>query len=262
MPVKFISFIFIIVTIMETGCANQPSREQTKSDTALAKGSFGYDLSFLKLHGNPIVLSDSSDQARVIVSAKYQGKVFTSTASGDHGRSFGWINYKAFEGTPDQHMNAYGGENRFWLGPEGGKFSLFFPKGAKMVFDNWKTPAAFDTEPWDLVSQDRQQVSLRKNMALTNYAGTNLQIEVERTISLIPRGKLFSLLGFGPDDSVKAVGYEARNKITNNGKQAWDERTGMPCIWMLDMFNPSEKTVIVVPYRRASDTVSKIVTAN
>jgi hypothetical protein len=247
---------------METGCANQPSREQTKSDTALAKGSFGYDLSFLKLHGNPIVLSDSSDQARVIVSAKYQGKVFTSTASGDQGRSFGWINYKAFEGAPDQHMNAYGGENRFWLGPEGGKFSLFFPKGAKMVFDNWKTPAAFDTEPWDLVSQDRQQVSLRKNMALTNYAGTNLQIEVERTISLIPRGKLFSLLGLGPDDSVKAVGYEARNKITNNGKQAWDERTGMPCIWMLDMFNPSEKTVIIVPYRRASDTVSKIVTAN
>ena len=23
-------------------------------------------------------------------------------------------------------MNAYGGENRLWLGPEGGKYSLFF----------------------------------------------------------------------------------------------------------------------------------------
>ena len=46
------------------------------------------------------------------------------------------------------HMNAYGGENRLWLGPEGGRFSLFFPKGAKMEFANWKTPAAFDREPW------------------------------------------------------------------------------------------------------------------
>jgi len=36
----------------------------------------------------------------------------------------------------------------------------------------------------------------------------------------------------------------------------------MPCIWMLDMFNPSEKTVILVPYRRAKDTVSKIATTN
>ncbi len=113
-----------------------------------------------------------ADQAKLIVSAKYQGKVFTSTASGDAGPSFGWINYKAFEGAPNAHMNAYGGENRFWLGPEGGKYSLFFSKGAKMVFDNWKTPAAFDTEAWDVISQNRQQVSLRKNMSLVNYAGT------------------------------------------------------------------------------------------
>jgi hypothetical protein len=159
-------------------------------------------------------------------------------------------------------MNAYGGENRLWLGPEGGKYSLFFSKGAKMIFDNWKTPAAFDTEAWDVVSQDSQQVSLRKNMSLVNYAGTDLQIEAERIISIIPRSRLFSLLQLEPDDSVKAVAYEARNRITNKGKTAWDEKTGMPCIWMLDMFNPSEKTVILVPYKRASDTVSKIATTN
>ena len=262
MPVKFISFLFIIVTVMESGCANQPSGGTTKSDSAFVKGSFGYDLTFLKSHGNPIVLSDSSGQAKLIVSAKYQGKVFTSTAAGDQGRSFGWINYKAFAGVPDKHMNAYGGENRFWLGPEGGKYSLFFPKGSKMVFDNWKTPAAFDTESWDLVSQDQQQVVLRKTMSLTNYAGSDLQVEAERIISLIPRGKLFSILQLEPDDSVKAVGYEAKNTITNKGKYDWDEKTGMPCIWMLDMFNPSEKTVIIIPYRRVSDTVSRIATAN
>ena len=44
-PVKFFSFIFIIVTIMETGCTDQPSGKEDKSDSAQVKGSFGYDLS-------------------------------------------------------------------------------------------------------------------------------------------------------------------------------------------------------------------------
>lgn len=262
MSVKCISFIIIIVWIMQTGCADRPSDSENKADSSYVKGSFGYDLSFLKSHGEVIVLSDTAGQAKLIVSPKYQGKVFTSTAKGDRGQSFGWINYKAFTGTPNAHMNAYGGENRFWLGPEGGRYSLFFPKGAKMVFDNWKTPAAFDTESWDVVSQNRQQVNLRKDMSLLNYAGSELQIGVERIISIIPRDRLFSLLQLEPNDSVKAVGYEAQNKITNNGKSAWDEKTGMPCIWMLDMFNPSEKTIILVPYRRAADTISKIATTN
>jgi hypothetical protein len=69
---------------------------------------------------------------------KYQAKVFTSTP-GD-GSSFGWINYKAFDAEPDPHMNAYGGENRIWLGPEGGPFSLFFARGFEMSFANWKIP--------------------------------------------------------------------------------------------------------------------------
>src|SRR6266404_4687501 len=117
-------------------------------------GSFGYDLAFLQRHDSVIVLQDGD--ARVVVSPKYQGKVFTSSAAGDTGTSFGWIHYKAFEGPVDPHMNAYGGENRLWLGPEGGKFSLFFPPGAKMEFANWKTPAAFDTEAWTVAGRNVQ----------------------------------------------------------------------------------------------------------
>jgi hypothetical protein len=86
---------------------------------------FDKDLAFLKKYDDVIVLS--SENSKVIVSPKYQAKVFTSTA-GD-GSSFGWINYGVFDAAHDPHMNAYGGENRIWLGPEGGPFSLFFPEG-------------------------------------------------------------------------------------------------------------------------------------
>jgi len=212
----------------------------------LPAGSFGYDLAFLQHHDSIIVLQ--AGDARVAISPKYQGKVFTSSAAGDEGTSFGWIHYKAFEGPADPHMNAYGGENRLWLGPEGGKFSLFFPPGAKMEFANWKTPAAFDTEPWTVVSTEGRRVELRKDFDLKNYAGTALSIGIGRTISILDRGVIDSVLGLTADTAVKAVGYQTVNVLTNRGSAAWTEATGMPCLWLLDMFNPSPATTIVVPF--------------
>ena len=54
--------------------------------------AFDKDLSFLKKYDSVVVLS--SGNSKVIVSPRYQAKVFTSTA-GD-GSSFGWINYDVF----------------------------------------------------------------------------------------------------------------------------------------------------------------------
>lgn len=151
------------------------------------EGTFGYDLDFLKKKDSVVVLQSADGMAKAIISPKYQGKVFTSTADGDTGKSFGWINYKTFDAKTDVHMNAYGGEDRLWLGPEGSKFALFFKPGTKMVFDNWHTPAAFDHERWELVNKDEKQVTLAKNMSLLNYAGTTLDIKVERDISLLSK---------------------------------------------------------------------------
>jgi hypothetical protein len=75
------------------------------------EGSFGYDQEFLnKRDENLVVLKQ--DSAQILVSAKYQAKMFTSTVSGKGGKSLGWINYGAFDKDDDPHMNAYGGENR------------------------------------------------------------------------------------------------------------------------------------------------------
>lgn len=254
--------------MMTSSCNNSNSGQKKsssdiKGDTSFQKGSFGYDLHFLQLHDSVIVLKDNSGESRIIVSPKYQGKVFTSTANGNDGLSIGWVNYKAFSGKPDQHMNAYGGENRFWLGPEGGKFSLFFKPGAKMVFENWKTPSAFDSEPWDVTGKNDQSVTMHKNMDLINYKGTDLKISVDRTVKILPPSIIGNELGLHIDSSVKVVGYETNNVITNTGKNDWTETSGMPCIWILDMFKPSEATVIVVPFKNAAgQSFSKVATTN
>lgn len=216
--------------------------------------TFGYDLDFLSQHDKVIVLTSGKDpDMRVIVSAKYQAKVFTSTAEGDDGRSFGWVNYKAFSGPADAHMNAYGGENRMWLGPEGGRFSIFFKPGDEMVFEYWKTPAAIDTEAWTVVSRSAEEVRLWKDMELMNYRGTVLKLMADRRVKILDRDALATRLGLRLDDAVRAVGYETDNSITNKGDHAWTEASGMPCIWMLDMFRPSPETVVVVPFRSGGD---------
>ena len=238
---RFFTFVFLAMLL---SCNSQ----QNKSDFDKKPGSFGYDLAFLQGHDSSLVILQNGP-AKLIVSAKYQAKVLTSTAAGDGGASFGWIHYKAFDGPPDPHMNAYGGENRFWLGPEGGPYSLFFVKGAKMEFANWHTPAAVDSEPWELVNSTPTSVSLRKDMELANYAGTQLHCKVDRKISLLISEAVDSLLQIHLQKDVQFVAYRAENTVTNTGDKAWDDSTGMPCTWILDMFPPSDSTVIVIPYK-------------
>src|SRR6185312_14199111 len=264
--IKNIFFPLIIMIMVLSSCNNSGQKKTLDNNVtdSLKQGSFVYDLHFLKQHDNSVVvLSDDSGKAQVIVSPKYQAKVFTSTADGNSGQSFGWVNYKAFSGTPDAHMNAYGGENRFWLGPEGGKFSLFFKPDSQMVFTNWKTPAPFDSEPWKVVNENDHSVTMQKNMELVNYKGTNLDIGVKRSIQILSNSEISQKIGLDLDAFVKAVGYQTDNIITNDGKSAWTEATGMPCIWMLDMFTPSPATVIVVPYKNLSGApFNKVVTSD
>lgn len=256
--------ISIAIFYLFLAACHHPVTDKQASDrpTVFNEGEFGYDLQFLKKQDSELIVLMSGN-SRVIISPKYQAKVFTSTASGEKGLSFGWINYKAFN-KEDAHMNAYGGENRLWLGPEGGKFSLFFKPGTKMVFDNWKTPAPFDNENWNVSTMDSQSVTLYKKMDLLNYAGTQLKLQVVRTVSILSRVQVNGLAGTNEsDDSLYAVGYETKNVLTNMGEQEWTEASGMPCIWILDMFKPSSATIVVVPFKntRAED-FEKVATTN
>lgn len=255
---SFLSIVFLLFCACH---APVPGKKDDVKDSLFQKGEFGFDLSFLKKKDSTLILLHSGD-AQVVVSPKYQAKVFTSTSSGEHGPSFGWINYKAFGDSLNAHMNAYGGENRIWLGPEGGKFSLFFKPGASMVFENWKTPAAFDTEGWDLRSHNDSIVVLSKETILKNYTGFELDILIVRSIRILDEAEISNRMGVTAPDSIQVVGYETTNELTNRGNKEWTNSTGMPCIWILDMLRPSSSTVIVVPFRKSEPGFQEAVTSN
>ena len=121
---------------------------------AHAEGTFGNDLRLLKQHTDVIVLHDASGRSQVAVVPKYQGRVMTSTATGAGGASYGWINRKLIPTNVRQPtLNAFGGEDRFWLGPEGGQFGLFFPPGATYDLPHWLTPTPFDWGGWKVASK-------------------------------------------------------------------------------------------------------------
>jgi len=260
---RTIAFPFMLtVCCLLTACGGSVKKENNMQ--VFEKGSFGYDLNYLSEYDSLIVLKGANGNAQIIVSAKYQGKVFTSTATGLSGKSLGFVNYKVFEaGVIDEHMNGYGGENRFWLGPEGGQYAVFFKPGAEQIFDNWHTPKPIDIEAWDIVSSNEKSAVLEKEMQVDNYLGTSLRLNVVRKISLLEGDAACKLLGITNNPRLNMVAYSTDNAIFNLNDFEWTPQTGTVCIWILDMFNSAPRSVTIIPFNEGDESeLGKIVTSD
>ncbi|HPW16952.1 MAG TPA: hypothetical protein PLP83_01080 [Candidatus Aminicenantes bacterium] len=231
----------VIVVALAAGCA----RPAKAPEGALFKD----DLAFLEAHSKPVVLSRAGGPARVAVSPGLQGRVMTSTADGPDGLSFGWIGREAIaSGVNDPHMNSFGGEDRFWLGPEGGQFSIFFKPGDPFDLDHWRTPPPVNEGAFEVVSRAEDRVRFRKIMTLTNYSGTVFDLEADREVRLLGAADV-AALGLPVPEGVRMVAYATDNRVTNIGARAWAKETGLLSIWILGMFNPSPGTTIVIPFK-------------
>ena len=220
----------------------------------MAKNTFGDDMEFLKKHTEVVILSDAGN-GRVAVLPQLQGRVMTSTAEGARGLSYGWINRELVaSGKTLQHINVFGGEDRFWIGPEGGQFSVFFKQGVAFDLEHWFTPAPVDTEPFELVSKTRNRAVLKKDMQLENYSRTKFDVRVEREVRILDRAEAVGALGTTPAKKVQIVAFESANKIVNTGTKAWEKESGLLSIWILGMFNPSPATTIVVPFNMGPES--------
>ena len=222
------------------------------------KGKYGYDVAFFAENNiKTIELKDGESQASVLLVPGYQGRVMTSTVGGNEGISFGWINYKLIESQQvSSQFNPYGGEERLWLGPEGGPFSIYFKKGTEQVFTNWVVPKEIDTEPFEVIAQSPDRVSFRKDFALINASGTKLEIGIERTVKLLSVRDAELALEMAIDTSLSFVAYESENTLINKGQSDWTEQSGALSVWMLAMFNPSARGVVFIPFKKGSESES------
>jgi uncharacterized protein DUF6786 len=221
---------------------------------------------FLSQHTKVVELTDGA-AARVLVCPEYQGRVMTSTCSGEDGASLGWINRKFIEeGKPSAQFNNYGGEDRIWLGPEGGQFSLWFGPGVRQEFANWFTPPALNEGAFDAVPAlhdnpgkgiDKTIIDMHRDMKFSNAAKTDFHLLVDRSVQLLGPEAFGQFFGADAqslvaDGKLNSVGFVSANKITNHGAPM-KKAAGLVSIWILSMMNSSPETVIIAPYRAGSE---------
>ena len=218
---------------------------------------FANDLAFIREHTDVVLLHDGD--AAVAVAPAYQGRVMTSTFDSNAGPSFGWINRPVIEkgllsdedrkGTLEEHIYIFGGEERFWIGPEGGQYAVFFKPGSKFEFSDWTTPAAIDTEAFAIAEQTATSAKFQHKTELVNHSGTKFSVGIDRTVKLLKQQEASQILEVEFGKGLRMVGYETDNRITNTGPDAWKPETGLLSIWILGMYNPSPKTTVVIPFK-------------
>lgn len=252
-PFRFLSLLMIFAA-----CNNNTMQETTTG--VFEPGTYAYDAEFLKKHAGKIIeLKNEEGNAKILLSPDYQGRVMTSTAEGDSGPSFGWINYDLLSsGQKSKQFNPVGGEERFWLGPEGGQYSIYFKEKDSFSFANWQVPPIIDTIGYDIAQQDQSQVLFSKKASITNYSGTSFDIAIERKIALLDKTKLEATLQNVIPAGIRFVGYETENKVQNTGGTDWEKEKGLLSIWLLGMFTPSPKTIVIIPFRPVAGARSYI----
>lgn len=223
--------------------------------------AFSDDLSFLRKHEKVHLLK--SGDARVAVVAAYQGRVMTSSYHAKAGPSLGWINREIIEagvlpasqklkGDPRDHIHVFGGEERFWLGPEGGQFGIYFEEGSAFEFENWKVPPALDTEPFKVTSKSSNKIVFTKRSQFKNWSGTKFDTKIWRSVRILEKSELNERFKLGIGKRVQAVAYETDNRLKNVGSEAWSRETGALSIWLLGMYPPADDAAIIIPFREGS----------
>jgi hypothetical protein len=209
--------------------------------------TFDDDLAFLGKYGAVKVLS-AANGARIAVSGAYQARVMTS-ALGPGSRSLGFINRKFIEeGKTATQFDNYGGEDRFWLGPEGGQYGLYFPPQKPFAFEQWQTPHELQEGAWLVTAETPTSVTFGRNISLSNYAKRAFQVQVERKVSLLTPEQAQQRLGMAVPDGVRWVGFSTINRLRNEGTDAWSEASGLLSIWILGMFAPVPGTRVIIPF--------------
>lgn len=240
--------IFLICLLLLNACGGRGKSENQKLNEMSTdiKSQYGYNRNFLEEYVRVIELKKANSAIAVVPA--WQGRVMTSTAEGDKGFSFGWINHKVVSsGVIHPHINAFGGEERLWLGPEGGQYSIYFKKGDDFVYDNWQTPSFIDTDPYKLVIQTDTSAFFTCDAEIVNYSGTELKFTIEREVVILAEDNIIKQTGINPA-GLSVVAYKSVNSLINKGEKEWIKETGLLSIWMLGMFTPSPSVVVVIPF--------------
>ncbi len=151
----------IYTVVFLAGCAATQNKIMNNNSM-----SFANEVDFLRQYTKTIVLETGNE--KVAVCPELQGKIMVSSLNGDNGQTFAWVNRGHIaSGVNDPVINSYGGEDRLWLGPQFGQFSIYNLPGDP--FDKWFTPPPFNSAPFLVISRTPFEVKIENDKIINKY---------------------------------------------------------------------------------------------
>jgi hypothetical protein len=188
-------------------------------------------------HGRPLVLVAPSLSARVMA----------TSFDGENGCVNGFIDARAFrEGMRDIWDN-WGGEERYWLAPEGGQFGLMF-QGKENCFANYHVQSGFNNQSYSVTNfkNGDNSLTMEGGFELRNAVGTQFTVHCTRRITAFDACPY--AVGGGPD--VDSVGFESASTIVNAGDNTWTRASGCLAHWHLGQFLPGPRVIAIIPFQQ------------
>ncbi|HZU85548.1 MAG TPA: DUF6786 family protein [Polyangiaceae bacterium] len=215
----------------------------------MTRPTFDEDVAFMRRYARVDVLT-SSDGRCVATCPTWQGRVMTSAVAAD-GESLGFVNRPFIEaGSTGTRFDNYGGEDRFWLGPEGGQFGLFFAPGAPFEYESWRVPGELQQGAWSARAAGDGAVVFARTMRLENYARARFDVAVERRVVLLDARGVEARFGTAPPGDGGWVAFETVNVIANAGSRTWTRDTGLLSVWILGQYPAWPDARVLVPLSR------------
>lgn len=205
--------------------------------------SYQDDLKILQQYTEVVELTNNKGQARLMIAPEYQGKILGSTFDGLLGFKNGWLNRKALA---DKNFNGLGGEDRIWIGPLGGQYSLYYQQIAPLNEKNWRVPSALN-QAFDVVAVSDTMVEMQRKMRLTNFKGSRFDLNLKRKIKLLNQSNVEGNLRVSLSADLKFIAFESSHVLINTGTEAWVKESGLLSLWSAGMFEGSKGSVVIIP---------------
>jgi hypothetical protein len=145
--------------------------------------------------------------------------------------------------------NNFGGAERLWFAPEGGRYGLFFVPGLEQNWENYVMYEALHGLQYkiDQVDSNRQWIQFSAPAQLTNYQGKEFNLDVTRRVSVL------DWCPFTNDKSVNSktefTGFQTETWSKNTGDKVWDKETSPVSMWTVGQFNCRKHTVVMLPFK-------------
>lgn len=198
--------------------------------------------------GHRIVTLNAPGRDRpVMVCPTLAGRVMGTSYDGVAGSIGGFIDIKAFQQGITDIWDNWGGEERYWLCPEGGQFGLMF-KGRENCFDNYTVQDGINNSRYEVVEQAKtgDSLTMAARFPIVNAMGTKFDVQSTRRITALAD------CPFAVDTAgdVECVGFQSESTITNLGKEAWSKPTGSLAHWHIGQYPLGPRTVVIVPFKQ------------